>query len=109
MSRPPASIKVLPRAIHEIAEQAAYYRKEATPEIAERWRTAVNDAIRSLRIFPVRGPLVNPANVASRSIRKLHISGFPAHLIFYRYEAETNIVFIVRVLHGARDVDPLLG
>ena len=109
MSRPPAIIKVFPRAILETAEQANYYRENASVQLADRWRTAINDAIRSLQIFPARSPLINSPGGRAIGLRKLHITGFPAYLIFYRYEAETNTVFIVRILHGARDLDPRLG
>jgi len=38
-------------------------------------------------------------------IRRVTISGFPKHLVFYR--VEDNDVLILRVLHGARDLESL--
>jgi hypothetical protein len=31
------------------------------------------------------------------------------HLLFYRFEAESQIVKVIHVIHGARDIDGLLG
>jgi len=41
-----------------------------------------------------------------RGIRRVPVSGFPKHLIFY--SVEDNEVLILRVLHGARDLESLL-
>jgi toxin ParE1/3/4 len=40
-----------------------------------------------------------------RNIRRMSISGFPKHLVFYR--VEDREVLILRVLHGARDLESL--
>ena len=40
-----------------------------------------------------------------RGIRRVPISGFPKHLVFY--SVENNDVLILRVLHGARDLESL--
>jgi toxin ParE1/3/4 len=45
----------------------------------------------------------NPAEL--HAIRRVPISGFPKHLVFY--SVEDNDVLILRVLHGARDLESL--
>jgi toxin ParE1/3/4 len=40
-----------------------------------------------------------------RGIRRVPISGFPKHLVFY--SIKDNDVLILRVLHGARDLETL--
>jgi len=66
-------LKVLHIAAAEIKEQANFYRERSGAPLAARWRTAVNEAMRSLRSLPERGGLV-----------------------------------ILRIIHGARDLPPLL-
>jgi toxin ParE1/3/4 len=48
---------------------------------------------------PARSPL-------TAGLRVWRVDGFPSVLVFYR--PESDVVRIVRVLHGARDLDPLL-
>lgn len=40
-------------------------------------------------------------------VRRTMISGFPKHLLFYRFDEEE--VFILRVVHGARDLERLFS
>ena len=42
-----------------------------------------------------------------RGLRKLPIAGFPKHLVFYRFDDEE--VFVIRVVHGARDLESLFS
>ncbi len=46
--------------------------------------------------------------IASTSRRKTAtISGFPKHLLFYRFDDDE--VFVLRVVHGARDLERLFS
>jgi plasmid stabilization system protein ParE len=96
-------------AVLEIAEQAKYYRLHATPALETRWRAAANDAIRTLRTLPERGAPVDPEDEAMRNIRRLPISGFPKHLIFYHVDMQDKTVTILHMLHGARNISSILG
>lgn len=108
MTPPALTLRILPNATREVADQAAYYRDRADASLAQRWRSAVNDAIRSLRTFPERGSPLNSDIPELHDIRRLHIQGFPKHLIFYRFHALTGVVLIISVLHGSRDIEALL-
>ena len=101
--------RILPAASRAVAEQAAYYNEKSGPALAQRWRSAVTDAIRSLRTTPDRGNPANFDSTALRNIRSLHIEGFPKHLIFYRFDHETGIVSVITVVHGARDLEAVLA
>jgi len=101
-------LKVLHIAAAEIKEQANFYRERSGAPLAARWRAAVNEAMRSLRSLPERGGLASPGSSALRDMRRLPIEGFPKHLIFYRFDSATNTVIILRIIHGARDLPPLL-
>jgi plasmid stabilization system protein ParE len=109
MSLPGFRLVIRKTATQEIAEQAKYYRLRATPALAERWRAAANDAIRSLRTLPERGSMVDQEDQALNSIRRLPIQDFPKHFIFYHVDVTTGIVTILHMLHGARDIQSLLS
>ena len=102
-------LRILPRATLDIAEQAFYYEEQANVALSERWEASVEASIGSLRIFPELGPRLDSERPALRELRRLHIDGFPNHLILYRYDAPTSTIFIVHVLHAARDIESLLG
>ena len=108
MTSRPLKLIVFARAAHEITEQAAYYRERANVALAERWRTAVRNSIRPLRHFPESGSFFETQMPALTGMRRLRIEGFPNHLIFYEFDAPANTVWIVSVLHGARDLETLL-
>jgi plasmid stabilization system protein ParE len=108
MSGPRLKLKVLDLASKEISDQVAFYKKRSGPELSGRWRGAVNQAISTLRTLPERGALVDPGSTDLRNIRRLPIEGFPKHLIFYRFDAPTRFVIVLRVIHGARDLNSLL-
>ncbi len=102
-------IRVLPRAVLDVAEQASHYREVASPELAARWRRAANQSISSLLTFPERGAVLRIKNAAGERARFLRVGGFPNHLILYRWLAEKNTVLITNVLHGARDLETIFG
>jgi toxin ParE1/3/4 len=108
MSARSPKLRVLHLATREISDQSSFYKSRSGAELAERWRAAVNHAIRTLRTLPERGGLVSPGSSTLGDIRRLPIEGFPKHLIFYRIDAATGTIFILRVIHGARDLNSLL-
>lgn len=108
MSRNRAELAILPRAIEDITEQANYYREQANASLARRWQAAVNSTMRPLRRLPEIGSLMLSDLPSLRRIRRVRVEGFPNHFIFYEFDSEKNTIYIVNVLHGARDVDPLL-
>jgi toxin ParE1/3/4 len=73
--------------------------------LAKRWEKAVTSAL--LRIFknPAAGTPCTFRPAELRDVRRAPIAGFPKHLLFYRFrEAE---IFILRIVHGARDLENL--
>jgi len=102
-------LRILPAATRAVAEQAAYYKAKSGPSLAQRWRSSVNEAVRSLRNLPDRGSPANFTLPTLGNIRTLHIDGFPKHLIFYRFDSEAGIVAIITVVHGARDLETILA
>jgi plasmid stabilization system protein ParE len=75
-------------------------------ESAVRFFAAVEDSILSLRSMPNPG---SPKRLRSRrlaGVRSLAVAGFPRHLVLY--EVRVRDVFVLPVVHGARNYRKLL-
>ena len=92
-------------AIADIVEQADWYRGQSGAALAKRWEKAVTSALLRILTNPAAGAPCTFRPIDLRDVRRVTIRGFPKHLLFYRFqEAE---VFILRVVHGARDLESL--
>jgi len=93
-------------AIAEILEQAEWYESQSGRPLAVRWEKAVTSAALRIAKNPNGGTPCKFESSELRDLRRTTITGFPKHLIFYRFhEGE---IFILRVVHGARDLERLL-
>ena len=102
-------LRITEAAARSIVEQADYYLEQAGTELALRWETSVDEAIRSLLNLPERGAPCRFAASALRQVRWIPIRDFVRHIVFYRYDKKRSVVSIVQVLHGARDLEAVLG
>jgi plasmid stabilization system protein ParE len=91
----------------DILRQYSYYliEKDAA-QAAERFLESVESAIELLCTMPGAGVPKLLENPRLASLRSWPVSGFPAMRIYYIYAGEE--LHIVRVLHGKRDINPLL-
>ena len=89
----------------DIFAQSDWYEFRSDYKLATRWQRAVNSSILRLVRMPRCGAPCRFKSEALSEIRTLPIAGFP-HLIFYLFR--DNQIHIVRVLHGARDLERLL-
>ena len=92
-------------AIADILEQAEWYAEQADSTLATRWERAVTRTV--LRAFeaPRTGAPCTFQAPELYDVRKMAITGFPRHLMFYRLrEGEFEIL---RVVHGTRDLERL--
>jgi toxin ParE1/3/4 len=91
------------RAKVDIAKRYKWYVKEAGSDIAERFYDAFLAGVSALELQPGLGLA---EDFGEGRLRGLHFfvidRPFNAHLIFYRYDSE--VLWIVRVMHGARDL-----
>ncbi len=101
-----SSYRVLPAADTDLDDQAAYLAREASLEIALRFYDAAAASFEQIARMPGLGERRQTANSRLEGLRVWRIQGFEKHLIFYRTVADG--IEIVRVLHGARDLDRLL-
>ena len=91
-----------PAAKSDIAEIWHYYAAEiGDPELADRLRDEIFDGIRSVARSPGMGHL--RGDLADEPLRFWKVRNF---LIIYRAEAKP--LQVVRVLHGARDIQAIL-
>ncbi|MGA7079761.1 MAG: type II toxin-antitoxin system RelE/ParE family toxin [Terriglobales bacterium] len=89
----------------DIVEQADWYEEKSDRKLAERWSKAVTSAVRRILRNPWLGAPCRFSPAELRDVRRARVSGLPKHLVFYRVEG--NDVLILRVLHGARDLESL--
>jgi toxin ParE1/3/4 len=87
-------------------DQAAYLVAEASLETALRFYDAASSTLGNVASMPGIGEQWPSANPRLSGLRVWRIEGFVKHLIFYR-QVDDGIE-IVRILHGARDIDTVL-
>ena len=75
--------------------------------VAERFLAALQAACQQLAEMPELGGLWESRHRRLAGLRVWPIRGFEQYLLFYRPTEEA--IEIVRLLHGARDLDKLLG
>jgi len=97
-----ASIIRSPQAEQDLDEIAASLAQRSS-RTALRFLDAVQAAFDRLAAFPDLGALYETTNPHLSGLRVWPIPGFLNYLIFYRVLGST--VQVVRVLHGARDLD----
>jgi toxin ParE1/3/4 len=101
-------LRVSEAAALSIVEQADYYRQASDIALALRWEQAVDQAVHSLLTWPERGALSRFRSPVLAGVRWISIPGFPKHMVFYRYQPKEQVLLIVQVLHGARNLEILL-
>ena len=100
------AIRVRPAAERDIDEQAEYLAVHGDVEMALRFYRAAEETLRLLSERPRIGSGIRFRSRFLPGIRWFPLKGFPKHLVFY-LPVEHGIE-IIRVLHGARDLESLL-
>ncbi len=98
-------LRIAKSASRSTKKQAEYYRTESGVLLADRWRRAVSETVRSLRKLPERGALWRVVGRSPHGLRWIPVDGFPKHLVFYRLDETARTVIIVDIIHGARDLE----
>ncbi len=92
------------QSVEDVYEIATYLLKDGL-SIAERFLDAVETTFQTLG----RTPLIGVPHAGSRpsqtDLRRWRVRGFENFMIFYR--PLSNGIEIIRVLHGARDIERL--
>ncbi len=103
------SIEFREAATASILDLAEYFASVSNASLGHRWNIAIDKNILLLKRFPNIGSPCFFRHPDLADLRRLTIDGFTQYLLFYRYfEAESRIL-IIDVVHGARDLEPLLS
>lgn len=100
-----AEIRKHPIVIQDLIEQATFIAADNL-EAAEQFLVAAEATFQQLGQLPGIGRLSIFSNPLLQGIRQYPIKGFKNHLVFYRDQGSD--VEILRVLHGARDLEATL-
>ena len=101
------NIRIRTSAREDIVRQYFYYMIEKdAARAAERFLESVQSAIESLCRMPGAGAPKILENPLLSGLRSWPVDGFPAMRIYYIHSGDD--LRIVRVLHGKRDINPLL-
>lgn len=90
----------------DILGQIEWYADHGLPHIAQRFPVAVRKSIASLIAMPGAGSQKHIANSQLAGLRSWPVSGFPESQVYYLTSPE--LLTVVRVLHGKRDIAALL-
>jgi toxin ParE1/3/4 len=93
---------ILPQARDELYDQAEYISVE-NEDLSRRFLAAAHATFAALLATPGLGRSREFHAARLRGLRSWRIRGFENWLVFYRVADET--VEVLRVLHGARDLD----
>ncbi len=96
-----------PEAEADILGQYQYYLENATWATARRFLLAVEESVELITQMPVIGSSKTTRNRSLRGLRCWPVKDFAAMLIFYR--TESDVVRIIRILHGRRNVAKILA
>jgi toxin ParE1/3/4 len=102
-----AEVYVRARARRDILSNAEYLEEQGGAETAQRFLDATQSTFEALAKMPKLGVLCAFRSPALRRIRRWPVRGFENWLIFY--QVRRNGVEIVHLIHGARDIESLLG
>ena len=100
-------LEISEAAVSDLLEQADWYAAHANDQLATRWERAVTLTMMHILDYPDAAPVAAFKNPQLADVRRIPVEGFPRHLIFYRV-AETTVQ-VIRVLHGARDLESLFS
>ena len=106
MSGVALSIVITPEADRDLEETALFIETDS-PSAAKRFLDAATAGFRSLSDAARIGARVETTNVTLTGLRRWRVPGFENHLIFYRVTEEA--IEVIRVLHGARDIESSLS
>jgi toxin ParE1/3/4 len=96
-----------PLARLDLLDQFLYLADQATVAVAERYFAAVDRTCARLAEQPFSGTPHDSGVARLEGMRRVPVSGFGTCLVFYMPRASG--IEVVRVLHGARDIERLFA
>jgi toxin ParE1/3/4 len=92
-------------AIADIIEQGDWYRDRSGDALAQRWDREIDSAVRRILRNPHSGAPCSFASDELAGLRHFPLEKFPKHSVFYLFREDQ--ISVLRVLHGARDLETL--
>jgi len=96
-----------PRARLDLLEQFIYFGQQESGVLAQRYLDAVDATFLQLAAHPRCGVAYDSGIAGLTGLRRFPVRDFENYLVFYL--PRKRGVDIIRVLHGARDVDGLFS
>ena len=91
----------------DILRQVERYAQQGLPQIARRFHAAAVTAIDALAAMPQAGPPRATPNPRLAGLRTWPLKGFDEFRVYYL--ARPDVLTVVRVLHGKRDIGTILA
>lgn len=88
----------------EIYEYIAFQLME--PQIAANIYQSITSSIRLLERLPLRNALIDHEPWHSKGLRKMPVKNY---LVFYTVDDAKNMIQIIRILYGARNIEKQLS
>lgn len=95
-----------PQVLIDLAEQADFIAQDSL-DTSIRFLDAAETTFQFLAENPKIGRQCEFKRREASNLRRWRIQGFENHLVFYRLAEEG--IDVIRVLHGARDIESILG
>jgi toxin ParE1/3/4 len=95
------------RARQDLVDITRFYAREAGLRVAKRFLAQVEATLTRLASMPGMGSHYDLHHPALADLRFFPVSRFRKYLVFYR--PVPGGIEVVRVLHGARDIEPILA
>jgi toxin ParE1/3/4 len=100
------SVTQRPQARLDLHEQFVYFGEKESIELAERYFTAVNETCALLVKQSRIGGSYDSSIPELAGLRRIPVKGFENYLVFYL--PHSSGIDVIRVIHGARDIESLL-
>lgn len=100
MSRPAFTVRR--EAARDLSRQAAWFKREAGIDVAQRFLSAAYATFGDLAVTPGLGAPLELDDKALPTTNKWRVRDFPNLLIFYAERPKSGVA-IVRVLHASQD------
>jgi toxin ParE1/3/4 len=95
------------RQAQEDTDEIWHYIAQDNPTAAEAFLDAIEEVSKHLSVFPATGGLRYFYHTELHGLRILPLPKFEKYLLFYRIHEDEQVVEIVRIVHGARDLPSL--
>ncbi len=100
-----SNVSKCPQVIRDLIDLATYIAEDSL-DASDRFLTAAESTFQQLGKMPGMGKICQFSNSRLAEVRQQAIKGFKKYLVFYRV-TDTGVE-IIRVIHGARDIEAIL-